>query len=165
MIPHVTTPEKAQQLVEAVKFPPIGDRGLDNAAMDSGWRATDDTQAYTNWANTETFLTVQIETPEAVDKAEEIASIEGVDMIFVGPGDLGLRYQQMGDTDGSMLEAGFERVAAACAKHGKPWACPASGDAVKHRYDQGARVLANFGEYMALKDGLLKAVKEFDGLG
>lgn len=165
MIPHVSTPEKAQMLAQAVKFPPVGDRGLDNAGFDSGWRQTEDPIEYTKWANQETFLCVQIETPEAVDNAEEIASIEGVDMIFVGPGDLGLRYDMAGDTGGQMLEKGFERVAAACAKYNKPWACPASGETMKRRYDQGARVLANFGEYIVLRDGLAKAFKEFETLG
>lgn len=164
MIPHVSTPEKARQLVDAVKFPPVGDRGLDNAAMDSGWRETDDHIAYTKWANEETFLVVQIETPQAVENVEEIVAVDGVDMLFVGPGDLGLRYTLDGDSDGSRLEAAFERVAAACEKQGKPWACPAMGEDLKKRHDQGARVLANFGEYMHLKNGLAAAAAEFEAL-
>lgn len=166
MIPHVSTPEKAEELVQAVKFPPIGDRGLDNAAMDSGWRETDDHVAYCEWANRETFLVVQIETPQAVERAEEIVSVPGVDMIFVGPGDLGLRYTLEGGDADAKLEAAFDHVGKVCAKHNKPWACPAMGaETMKRRYDQGARVLANFGEYIHLMNGLNEAVKDFDELG
>ena len=93
LIPHVSTAEKAKMLVDAVKFPPLGDRGLDNAGLDSDFNAhdADDDVA---WANRETFLCVQIETPEGVRNVDSIAAVEGVDMIFVGPGDLGLRLRQ-----------------------------------------------------------------------
>lgn len=165
MIPHVSTPEKAKMLVDAVKFPPIGDRGLDNAGLDSGYRENTDALAFTREANAETFLTVQIETPQAVDNIEGIVSIEGVDMIFVGPGDLGLRYELAGDTDGSELERAFEKVAAACAKYGKPWCCPAMGvEAMQHRRQQGANVLANFGEFFPLSSGLEQAIQHFGAL-
>src|SRR5690606_41368020 len=46
-------------------------------------------------------------------------------MLFVGPGDLGLRYQLEGDTNGAKLEAAYERVAAACKAHGVAWGTPA----------------------------------------
>ena len=91
MIPHVSTREKAESLVQAVKFPPIGDRGIDAAGWDSDFRLQGD-DGYTDLANQETFLVVQIETPEAVRNVDEIAAVEGVDGLFVGPGDLGLRY-------------------------------------------------------------------------
>ncbi len=165
MIPHVSTPELAQQLVQAVKFPPLGNRGMDNAGLDSGYRVNPDYHVFAEWANRETFLTVQIETPEAVENCEEIIAIDGVDMIFVGPGDLGLRLRLAGDTDGSQLEAAFKKIAAACAKQGKPWGCPAmSPEDMQHRKDQGAQLLANFGEYLHLQRGLENAVRQFDEL-
>ena len=162
MIPHVSTPERARELVQSVKFPPIGDRGLDNAGYDSVYRANPDPLAYTAWANRETFLVLQIETPQAVENVEEIAAVPGVDMLFVGPGDLGLRYAIEGDTDGSRLEAAYERVAAACADHGVAWACPVgSPEEIEKRRSQGAGMLANCGDYMILKDGLEEAAKMF----
>ena len=165
MIPHVSTAEKARDLVNAVKFPPIGDRGLDNAGFDSAYRQTEDAREYLEWANRETFLAVQIETPEAVENVDAIAAVPGVDLLFVGPGDLGLRYGLDGDESGERLEAAFERVAAASRNHGVPWACPTSspGD-MKHRREQGASFLANTGEFMILREGLQGAATEFDGL-
>ena len=96
MIPHVSTVEKAEMLVQAVKFPPIGDRGLDNAGLDADYHIHDP-DPYAAWANRETFLCVQIETPEAVRNVDAIAAVNGIDMIFVGPGDLGLRLRQTGE--------------------------------------------------------------------
>lgn len=165
MIPHVSTAEKARQLVQAVKFPPVGDRGLDNAGFDSDYRINPDNIAFTEWANRETFLVVQIETPEAVENVEEIAGVPGVDLLFVGPGDLGLRYQLAGDAAGERLEAAYERVAAACRDHGKAWGCPAgTAEDMKKRRAQGAQLLCNCGDFMILRDGLFAASAMFEGL-
>lgn len=163
MIPHVSTAEKARQLVQAVKFPPLGDRGLDNAGLDSDYRINPDNLAFTEWANRETFLVVQIETPEAVENVEEIAGVPGVDLLFVGPGDLGLRYQLEGDTTGARLEAAYERVAAACKAHGVAWGCPAGTPAeMSKRRAQGAQLLCNCGDFGILRDGLIAASAVFD---
>ncbi len=163
MIPHVTSAEQARQLASVVKFPPIGDRGLDNAGLDSGYYANPDHVAYAQAANRETFLTVQIETPEAVENCEEIVSVEGVDAVFVGPGDLGFRLTLTGDSDGSQLEAAIDRIASACATHGKAWGSPAgSPETLRRRKEQGAQLLCNFGEYLYLMTGLQNAAREFD---
>ncbi len=163
MIPHVSTAEKARQLVQAVKFPPLGDRGLDNAGFDSDYRINPDSLAFTQWANRETLLVVQIETPEAVENVEEIAAVPGVDMLFVGPGDLGLRYQLEGDTNGAKLEAAYERVAAACKAHGVAWGTPAgSPEDMRKRREQGAQLICNCGDFTILRDGLLAAAEAFD---
>ena len=162
MIPHVNTPEDAEALAMAAKFPPIGDRGLDNAGFDSDFRINPNNAEYGEWANQETFLTLQIETPQAVENCEEILGINGVDMLFVGPGDLGFRLDQTGDEDGSQLEAAHERVAAVAKKIGKPWGCPASGsENIQHRIAQGAQFLANMGEFFAINQGLENGVAEF----
>jgi 2-keto-3-deoxy-L-rhamnonate aldolase RhmA len=98
MIPLVSDAEKARNLVNAVKFPPLGDRGIDGAGLDLGFMVDFQEQEnfdYTNLVNQETFLVVQIETPAAVENIEEIASVKGVDALFIGIGDLGLRYKHV----------------------------------------------------------------------
>jgi len=162
MIPHVNTVAEAKALAQSVKFPPIGDRGLDNAGFDSEFYLNPDHQEYTEWANHETFLTLQIETPTAVENCEDIAATEGVDILFVGPGDLGLRLKQAGDEDGSQLEAAHKRVAAAAEKYGKAWGCPACGqELIQHRVGQGAQLLSNFGDFGAIRSGAETSIREF----
>lgn len=163
MVPHVNSAEEARSLVQSVKFPPIGDRGLDNAGLDSGYLLNPDYLSYAEEANRETFLTVQIETPQAVDNCEEIAAVPGVDAIFIGPGDLGFRYRLAGDEDGRMLEDAVEKVASACARHGKSWGYPAvTRDILDRRIKQGGQLMMNFGDYLHLMNGLKEAVKEFE---
>lgn len=162
LIPHVSTPEKARMLVDAVKFPPIGDRGLDNAGLDADFHVHD-ADDFAAWANRETFLAVQIETPEGVRNADAIAAIQGVDMLFVGPGDLGLRVRK---TKEMTVDDGWERVAEACRKHGKAFGGPTLGlDEMKKRHAQGAQLLVNSSEFHFWMTGLQRNAPEFDQLG
>ena len=160
MIPHVSTAEKAQTLAAAVKFPPLGDRGADGTGLDSdfGVAAFDD---YVEHVNRETFLVAQIETPEAVENVDEIAAVEGVSAIFVGPGDLGLRLKHH---DGDMtLESAFAKVAAACERHGTAWGTPVGTieDLVK-RQSQGGQLLNHGGDFGAIMNMLKSSAEDFD---
>lgn len=161
MIPQVSTAEKARMLVDATKFPPIGDRGIDNAGLDADF-LIHDPDVYVEWANRETFLCVQIETPEAVHQIDEIASTEGVDLIFVGPGDLGLRLRQSGEMT---LDDAWERVAEACRKHGKAFGGPTIPmDEMQKRKDQGAQFLVHNSEFHNWSTALAENVGHFDDL-
>ncbi|MEK6259778.1 MAG: aldolase/citrate lyase family protein [Planctomycetota bacterium] len=161
MIPHVNTAEKARQLVDAVKYPPIGDRGLDGAGLDADFYVCD-VDAFVKHANQETFLVVQIETPQAVNNVDEIAGVAGVDGIFIGPGDLGLRLKL--DPSNITLDAAYERVAAACARHGKAWGSPtATPEILKQRIKQGGQLLNHGGEFGAIMNMLKECIKAFDG--
>lgn len=160
MIPHVNTAEKARMLVDAVKFPPIGDRGLDGAGLDADFYVGD-TDEFVKQANQETFLVVQIETLQAVQNVEEIAAVPGVDGLFVGPGDLGLRIKL--DPSQGTLESAFERVAAACKKHGKAWGSPAGTiEVLKQRQKQGGQLLNHGGEFSAVMDMLKTSIAAFE---
>jgi 2-keto-3-deoxy-L-rhamnonate aldolase RhmA len=163
MIPHVSTEEKARMLVQAVKFPPLGDRGLDGAGLDSDFlvRGGED---YTDLANRETFLVVQIETPEAVRNVDAIAAVEGVDALFLGPGDLGLRLKHAGDQSMTIDDA-QQKVAEAAEKHGKTWGRPAgSREMVEQYYQQGARLIAHGGEFITLMKMLENNAKELESI-
>jgi len=161
MIPFVCTPEKARSLVESVKFPPIGNRGIDNAGLDADFHIHDPDE-YVAWANRETFLTVQIETPEAVNNAEAIAAVEGVDILFIGPGDLGLRLRQSGEMS---LDDAWEAVATACKKHNKAFGAPTLGlEEMKKRHQQGAQLLVNSSEFHDFSSGLSEAIHLYEQL-
>jgi 4-hydroxy-2-oxoheptanedioate aldolase len=159
LVPHVSKAEKARTLVEAVKFPPLGDRGMDGTGLDCGFDFPE--ADYTEAANRETFLVVQIETLEAVANVESIAAVDGVAGLFVGPGDLGLRLRT--GKKGETLEAAIEKVAHAAQKHGKAWGLPAPTLAGLQKYrDMGAQLLVQGSEFRALKDMLALASGNFD---
>lgn len=160
MIPHVGTAEKAEMLVDAVRFPPLGDRGLDSAGLDADFYVGDN-EEYLAQVNDQTFLVVQIETPAAVAQADAIAAVPGVDAIFIGPGDLGLRLKH--DTSGLTLESAVEQVAAACKKHGKAWGMPAgTPELLRQRIGQGGQLLSHGGDFGAFMKMLQESGQVFE---
>ncbi len=159
MIPHVSSVQRAAELVEAVKFPPLGDRGQDGVGLDSDFIPQGD--AYSLHANRETFLVVQIETPQAVEQIDAIAATDGVDGMFVGPGDLGLRIART-DTDVTVQSA-YAAVAAAASKHQKFWGAP-GGDipSIESLRQTGAQLIAHGNDYDALLAMLQATARELD---
>ncbi|MCA9175236.1 MAG: 4-hydroxy-2-oxovalerate aldolase [Planctomycetales bacterium] len=159
MIPHVNTAEKTRMLVDAVKFPPLGDRGLDSAGLDADY-LVHGTESYLKDVNQETFLVVQIETPTAVANAEEITAVPGLDGIFVGPGDLGLRLKH----DPVMsLDDAIGKVAAACAANGIAWGMPVgSKEDLQRRREQGGQLLAHGGDFRAVMNMLERCAADFN---
>lgn len=124
IIPHVSTPAKAQQLVEAMKFPPLGDRGLDGAGLDADFMAAPN-PTFREDANRETCLVVQIETLQAVENAVAIAAVPGVDVLMLGPADLSIRLGcKKSPIEDPLFLAAQKRVADAAKRHGKAWGRP-----------------------------------------
>jgi 4-hydroxy-2-oxoheptanedioate aldolase len=161
LVPFVDTAEEAQRLVQAVKFPPVGNRGLDGVGFDADFGAHPINQ-YVEWARQQTFLAVQIETPEALANVDAIAAVEGVDLVFVGPGDLGLRLSQQG---GATLDDAWDQVAAACKRHGKAFGGPAFAvDEAERRRAQGALMLVMAGEFRSWKNALAEKADAFKHL-
>ncbi len=85
MFPFIQNADEARKAVAAAKYPPHGVRGM--AAMSRGSRFGT-VKDYFKVANDAVSVILQIETPEAMARVEEIASVPGVDSLFFGPGDL-----------------------------------------------------------------------------
>lgn len=86
LVPMVENAEQARQLVRATRYPPHGIRGVGAAlARASRWNTVPD---YLNRADEEICLLLQVETPTALQNLDEIAAVEGVDGVFIGPADL-----------------------------------------------------------------------------
>ena len=164
MIPHVSTPAQAQSLVQAMKFPPLGDRGYDGAGRDASfWFGAP--KDYVAQANAETFLVAQIETQEALDNVDAIAAVPGVDILFIGPGDLSLRLHcSPGVNDPVMMEA-QKKVAAAAKQHGKAWGRPTgSGEDAGTIIAIGAQFIVLGSEFAGLTQHMTACSKLFDEL-
>jgi 4-hydroxy-2-oxoheptanedioate aldolase len=116
IVPCVDTPEQAQAVVKAAKFPPLGNRSY------GGRRPIDlHGRAFSATANDDTLLVVQIESPEAVENADAIAAVPGVDALFLGPDDIMLRRGHAMDAPRKPenLMPDMQAVAEAAKRHGK----------------------------------------------
>ena len=147
MFPFVSNADVARHIVEAVKYPPLGNRGLDGAGLDAdfGIEMWKEGSTYIEEANRETFIVAQIETVEALDNVEEIAAVPGIDLLFVGPGDLGLRLGVVGRGE---LDEAIVQVAEAAQKHGKAWGIPGGAPELLTKYRKlGAQMLVGAGDF------------------
>lgn len=117
MLPRVTAPEQVEECLRYMKYPPQGRRGTVLARGHTDFRSGPllDTLAA---MNRETFLIVQIETAEAVERLDDLLAVPGVDAALVGPTDLSLALGVPGRLDAPVLEAAIERTIAACQRHG-----------------------------------------------
>lgn len=165
MIPFVSDADAAREVVRAVKYPPLGNRGLDGAGLDCdfGGGALERSRSYTPAANRETFIVAQIETPAAVANAEAIAAVAGIDALFVGPADLGLRLAADPALDMSIDEA-VAQVAAAAERQGKIWGRTAASIAELDGYRRQGAKMVPFGGDFALANVLKEASAALDGI-
>ncbi|KAI3332152.1 Pyruvate/Phosphoenolpyruvate kinase-like domain-containing protein [Xylariaceae sp. AK1471] len=121
LIPLLRSVEEAKKIVTAAKFPPQGQRGLGSPFSMERFNPIPTMTEYLQHANESLLTIVQIETQEALDAVEEIAAVPGIDVLFVGPFDLGNNIGQP-ILDGVMkpeLEQAIDRVLAATTKAGK----------------------------------------------
>jgi 4-hydroxy-2-oxoheptanedioate aldolase len=117
LIPMVDTAEQARELVQAVRYPPHGIRGVGyGSARVSRWDSRKD---YVNVANDEICLLVQAETKTGLSNLDEICAVEGVDGVFLGPSDISAALGHLGNPGHPDVVATIEEGIATILKHGK----------------------------------------------
>jgi len=116
--PHVESVEEAREIVDKLCFPPLGHRGVGGGIPHFAYRNVDLAEAIAE-LNRKTIVAVMLETAEAVAKADEIAAVEGIDIVMIGTNDLALALGHPGEFGHPEVVQAYETVAAACKKHGK----------------------------------------------
>lgn len=116
-LPHVNDAAAAREAVRAVRYPPLGERGMmaGSRAADFGLVPLKDHMAQ---SNSEITLAVMIEELSALDEIDEIASTEGIDLIVVGPADMSRALGVTGQTNHPKLVDTIQRVADAVRRGG-----------------------------------------------
>ncbi|EPJ44076.1 MAG: hypothetical Protein OFPI_40530 [Osedax symbiont Rs2] len=117
LIPMCDSAEQARELVRAVKYPPQGIRGLGSSlARAAKWN---NVPGYLQKANDEICLIVQAETSTAMENLAEIAAVDGVDAVFIGPSDLSASMGYVGNPDHPEVVAAIEQGIATINQAGK----------------------------------------------
>ncbi|KAI8806133.1 HpcH/HpaI aldolase/citrate lyase family protein [Cladochytrium replicatum] len=151
MVPMVNTRAMAESVVAGTKFPPMGIRGFGSPFVNGPWGCTMD--EHNRNANRETVVIVQIETKEAVENIDEIASVPGVDVLFVGPNDLAASYGRppsSEDNDPAISDA-LEKIKDAAKRHNRfvgIWAT--DGPMAARRLQQGFQMVSVGAEILAI---------------
>ncbi len=159
MAAQIRSAAEAEEFVQWAKFAPRGRRGLNPLGFDGAY-GTVPLPEFAERANRETFVAIQIETARAVEEVDEIASVDGVDLLFVGPSDLSQAVGTIGDFMGAASLEAVDRVAAACAAHGKQWGAVTPNPAYAAMLvDKGCTLISPVNDVKLVTEGLA-ATKE-----
>lgn len=132
LVPMVASDAEARALVEAVRYPPHGRRGVGSAlARSARWNRV---EGYLADADEHVSLFVQIETVAGVDAAGDIASVDGVDGVFVGPSDLSASMGLLGQQSHPDVLAAVHRAFEAVRNADKPVGVNAFDHAMARSY-------------------------------
>jgi 2-keto-3-deoxy-L-rhamnonate aldolase RhmA len=116
IIPLVKTAEQTRNIVQAAKFAPFGYRGL-TAGRAQGYGYGRNLADFIAQANAETAVIVMVEESEGLSNVEAIAAVDGLDGIFVGPGDLSISLGCPGEHLHPEMRAAYRAIAAAARAH------------------------------------------------
>ena len=163
MYPHCKNEREAEELVSIAKFYPVGKRPLDGGNIDANF-CNMPLKEYMTYSNENKFVMVQIEDKEAIGQIDGIVKTDGIDIVFIGPGDLSQSFGTPGETNNPKIREVIEKVAESCKKNNKPWGLPVSKDCIKKYYDMGARFFTVgadvVGVYRYFKDNLEEILKQ-----
>ncbi|ROT37767.1 HpcH/HpaI aldolase/citrate lyase family protein [Sodiomyces alkalinus F11] len=167
LVPLLRTVQEAKELVQAAKFPPVGRRGFGSPLAMERFQPAPTMTEYLQQANDTLLTMVQIETKEALDVVENIAAVDGIDVLFIGPFDLGNNIGHpilSGIMKQELLDA-IARTLAATHKAGKKCGifCT-SGEQAKMFADQGFDMLSVATDYTALQATLAESVSVARGI-
>ena len=118
IVPHVDDPETAYAVARQCRFPPKGERSVPGLVPQLGYRPISFREAAER-LDPVTLCAVMIESAAAVDAVDEIAAVEGVDILFVGASDLTFQLGVPSAYDDPRVASAMEKVAEAARKHGK----------------------------------------------
>ncbi len=117
LVPYVQNAQEAARAVAATRYPPAGIRGVTASGRASRYGRVKD---YLKKADAEICLIVQVETADALSRLEAIGQVEGVDGVFIGPGDLAASLGHIGNPGHEEVQGAIEDAARRLNAIGKP---------------------------------------------
>ncbi|WP_417389031.1 HpcH/HpaI aldolase family protein [Gimesia sp.] len=165
MYPRCSNAAEAAEVVKWAKFAPLGKRGFDGSGADMPY-CTMPVADYVQQANENTFITIQLEEQSAVDQAEEIAAVPGVDALMLGPADFSILEGFPGQFNHPQMQTAIQTIATAAANQGKHWGMPTFNlEHAQQLLQQGARMLYHMADIIFVKNGLEQMQQQFSQIG
>ena len=142
VMPHVDTADEAREVVEKLKYPPVGHRSMGGTGPHYSLRSTSTGEAATA-LNAANLTVVMLETPTAIENAEAIAAVPGVDVLLIGTNDLCAEMGIHGDFGNERVAEAYRTMIAAAHEHGKfPGMAGIYNEPLMQRYiSMGARFI------------------------
>jgi 4-hydroxy-2-oxoheptanedioate aldolase len=159
-LPMVNSPEELCALVHHARFPPAGIRGYFSVSRAVGYGLAGNISEIQQRLNRELCLMVQVETREAVDRADELCAVDGVEGIFLGPADLSASLGVPGQTGHPSVFEAAERTIRAARSAGKQVAVAAAPDDFPFWVNQDVDLLFCTNDIACLKVGAQAAIRQ-----
>ena len=140
-VPHVNTADDAKRAVEAVKYYPLGERGLAAGSRPANYGFGLPMSEYVVQANADTLVCVQLEEQEALRNIDEILKVEGVDVFFVGPSDLSQSMGYPGKSGEPVVKQAMDDAFAKIVAAGKAPGSAGNAQATNGYLGQGVQYL------------------------
>lgn len=161
MVPMISTPKEAQQLVQWSRYAPIGNRGLgSNGELTNFAGMGSDAPTFMKRQNELTLAIAQIETAEAIKNIDAIAAVEGIDVLLIGPNDLANSLGVPGDIMGEVNQSAIGKVADAAEKYHKVFAIHGN-DALLEKWNPRMQMVMNDLDINILQNGFSSIVKKY----
>ncbi len=162
IFPFTSTPELARQAVEACKYPPLGRRGFGPGLASFRWPAPG---GYAEFADKNAVVIVIIEQEKAIQNIEEIASVPGIDVMFIGTSDLSFSLGLRGRQDEPKLKEAIAKVVAAGKLHNIAVGRPAGAEQIPRFLEEGFRFFQASSELGMMGAGAQPILKALDKSG
>ena len=118
IVPHVDTVERAKEIAQAFRYPPLGHRSWGGPPAVFRYEAPSNAEAQAA-LNEAVLVVAMIESPQAVANADAIAAVPGIDALLIGTSDLTAELGISGQIGHARVAEAYEKVGAACRAHGK----------------------------------------------
>ena len=118
VVPHVNSADEAKRVVQNCKYPPLGHRSLTAPLPQLGFRTLPTVEAL-EILNRNTLVIVMLETPIAIEQADAIAAVPGIDGLMIGTNDLTAEMGIPGQFGHERVEKAYATMIGACRRHGK----------------------------------------------
>jgi 2-keto-3-deoxy-L-rhamnonate aldolase RhmA len=151
VFPFTSTPALAEQAVQACRYPPAGRRGAGASLATSCWPEPD---CYADSADRNITVVAVVEEASALGHVDGIAATPGVDVVFLGTGDLSYSFGLRGRQEDPRLDAAAEAIVAAARRHGKAAGTVVrTAEEARRRIDQGFLFLQGCSELVLMEAG------------
>ncbi len=161
MVPMLSSVDEAKALVDWAKYPPLGKRGFSsNGPVTEYLGLKSDAVTFMAGQNRKTLAIAQIETVEAIECIDEIAAVEGIDVLLVGPNDLAISLGVSGDAFHPLVGEAIGKVADAADRHGKVFSIH-SGDALLQQWNERMKMVMNSIDIDLIASGMISIVKKY----
>jgi 4-hydroxy-2-oxoheptanedioate aldolase len=165
VVPHVDTRKQARRIADAFHYPPMGTRSWGGPPPIYGYMAPHVAEAQ-QAINDEVLTVVMIESPEAVKNADDIASVDGIDVLLIGSFDLTSELGIAGQMGHPKLIDAYQKVGDACRRHGKALGMGGiNGDEDARRYiAMGSRFITSGNDHSFIVSGSVERAKFYRDL-